>query len=64
MKQAIFSARDTRGKLYVDCSECTMGGNGSPILAGNDACAVGRRITRGLQGGCWLGDLLPDLEVK
>jgi len=60
MKQAIYSTKDSRGKLYVDCSECDRGGNGSA----KDKCACGWRTKKGMKGGCFLGTLLPDLEVQ
>lgn len=60
MKQAKYSMRDDKGKLFVDCSECDRGGNG----AAKDKCACGWRTKKGLQGGCFMGDLLPGMEVK
>ncbi len=59
MKKAKFSERDTRGKLMVDCSECTRGGNGEDA----DKCSSGARIKKGRKGGCFSGTLLPGLNV-
>ena len=58
VKVAKFSEFDTRGRLFVDCAECTRGGNG----AETDKCAFGWRIKRGKNGGCYLGSLLPTLN--
>ena len=59
MTKARFSDKDTGGKLFVDCSECTRGGNG----ADQDKCACGWRVKAGGNGGCFMGTLLPGLEV-
>jgi hypothetical protein len=58
-KVAKYSERDTRGHVYVDCSECTRGGNGKDA----DKCGAGGRIKRGDKGGCFMGTLLPDLKL-
>ena len=47
MATAKYSRTDTKGKLYVDCSECERGGNGSD----KDKCSCGWQIKRGRQGG-------------
>ncbi len=59
-KTAKHSFKDSKGKLYVDCSECTRGGNGDD----QDKCAAGWRIKRGRKGGCYMGTLLPEMNVK
>ena len=59
MKKARFSERDNKGKLYVDCSECNRGGNGKE----KDLCSCGWKIKTGRRGGCFLGTLLPGLEM-
>ena len=51
---------DTKGKLYVDCSECERGGNGSD----KDKCCCGCQVKRGRQGGCFLGTLRAGLTVS
>ena len=53
------SKKDTRGALYVDCSECTRGGNGS----NQDACPIGWKIKKGNKGGCFYGQLIQGLEL-
>lgn len=58
MKPAKFSERDTRGMLFVDCSECTRGGKGADV----DKCSAGWRVKRSNKGGCYLGSLLPELS--
>lgn len=50
----IASFYDTKGKLYVDCAECTRGGNGNDV----DKCSCGWRHKRKNKGGCFLGDLI------
>lgn len=57
--KAKFSELDTKGKLYVDCSECTRGGNGTDP----DKCSAGWRHKKGGRGGCYLGKLIDGLEV-
>lgn len=59
MKKAKYSKKDTKGKLFVDCSECERGGNGSD----EDKCSAGWKIKKGNRGGCFIGDLLSDLEI-
>jgi hypothetical protein len=59
MKKAKHSKKDTRGALYVDCSECDRGGNGTAV----DKCSCGWKVKRPKNGGCFLGTLLPGLEV-
>lgn len=58
-KKVKYSEKDTRGKLFVDCSECNRGGNGSD----KDKCSSGWKVKKGRQGGCFLGVLLADLET-
>ena len=55
-----YSRTDTKGKLYVDCSECERGGNGSD----KDKCSCGWQVKRGRQGGCFLGTLRAGLTVS
>jgi hypothetical protein len=54
------SRRDSRGMLYVDCSECTRGGNGTDP----NKCSCGWQVKRGRKGGCFVGTLMPALYVK
>ncbi len=59
MKKAKYSKKDTRGHLYVDCSECNRGGNGQDV----DKCSSGWKVKKGNNGGCFLGTLIDGLEV-
>lgn len=56
----IYSTRDSRGRLYVDCSECTRGGNGDD----KDKCSAGWTAKRGGTGGCFCGTLIPEIEER
>jgi hypothetical protein len=60
IKIAKFSEYDTRGYLYVDCTECTRGRNGQD----KDNCSAGYKLKKGHQGGCFLGTLLPTLKME
>ncbi len=51
------SALDSRGKLYVACSECVRGGNGFKT------CACGWLTKRWNGHACFLGELLDKFEV-
>ena len=57
MEKAIFSVKDNRGHLSVDCIECKKGANG------DRSCSSGARIKKGHQGSCFCGKLLEGLEV-
>ena len=46
------SKEDSRGKLWVACSECKRGGNGE------QDCSSGWKIKRGEESGCFAGELL------
>lgn len=59
MNKAKYSERDSRGELFVDCSECEKGGNGDHI----NKCASGFKIKKGKKGGCFLGILLKDFKI-
>ena len=59
MKKAKYSEKDTKGKLFVDCSECERGGNGND----KDKCSSGWKVKKGNNGGCFMGDLLANLEI-
>ena len=58
-KLAKYSERDNRGKAFIDCAECTRGGNGDDT----DKCAAGWQIKKGRKGGCFIGTLLPNLTL-
>ena len=57
--KAKFSERDNRGALYVDCTECERGSNGSD----KDKCSAGFRYKKGHRGGCYIGTLIAGLEA-
>ena len=59
MSKAKYSEKDIKGKIFVDCSECERGGNGSD----KDKCSSGWRVKKGNKGGCFMGDLLMELEL-
>lgn len=59
MKKAKYN-RNECGKLFVDCAECDRGGNGSD----KDKCSCGWMIKKGRKGGCFIGVLIPGMEVK
>ena len=48
------SYKDARGCLWVSCSECERGGNGSD----KDKCACGWKIKKFNQLGCFSGALM------
>lgn len=58
-EQAVFSERDSRGMLCVDCVECERGINGSD----KDKCSAGVRYKKGHLGSCFSGVLIAGLEV-
>lgn len=59
MKKAKYSELDTKGKMFVDCSECDRGGNGKA----EEKCSCGWKVKRGKKGGCFMGTLLGGLEI-
>lgn len=50
------SFKDSRGCLWVACSECTRGGNGTI----EDKCSAGWKIKKFNGYGCFLGQLIED----
>ncbi len=59
-KSTIYSFRDSRGALWVACSECNRGGNGKA----SDKCSTGWNCKRGGKLGCFCGTLIDGIEVK
>lgn len=55
-----YSEKDSRGRLFVDCSECDKGGNGEA----EDKCSSGWKHKKGKKGGCFMGTLISGLEIK
>jgi hypothetical protein len=49
------SFTDSRGMMFVDCSECVRGGNG------DHSCSAGARYRRPKKGGCFIGQIRPEL---
>lgn len=56
--KAKHSTRDSRGVLFVACSECKRGGNG------DESCSSGWKVKRGglEKGACFVGELLDKYE--
>jgi len=59
MTKAKHSFTDKNDKLYVACSECERGGNGTD----KDKCACGWKVKRGGKQGCFMGTLLAGLTA-
>lgn len=59
MAKAKYSEKDTKGRLFVDCSECDRGGNGGA----EDKCSSGWRTKKPKRSGCFIGELIPGLEA-
>ncbi|PSV00604.1 hypothetical protein C9J27_05565 [Photobacterium kishitanii] len=57
--KAVYSERDTRGHLTVDCVECDRGFYGSD----SDKCSAGSRYKSGGKGSCFSGTLMQGLKV-
>lgn len=56
----VYSFYDNKGKLYIDCTECNRGVNGDDI----DKCSAGVRIKKPQMGGCFIGDILPTVDLS
>jgi len=54
----INSYKDSRGHLWVACSECERGGNGSD----EDKCSSGWKCKKFNKCGCFCGILLEKLK--
>ncbi len=52
------SFRDTKNKLWVACSECNRGGNGTDP----DKCSCGWKAKRFNGSGCFIGTLMDKYE--
>ena len=55
-KKTIHSGFDTRGYLYVACSECVRGGNG------DHSCGAGGQHKRFHGEMCFSGEPLPEVK--
>jgi hypothetical protein len=60
MKKAIYSEKDSRGMVVVDCIECERGRNGSD----SDKCSAGFRHKKGNKGSCFSGELISTLSIE
>lgn len=56
----VASFYDKRGKLYVDCTECERGKNGSD----KEKCSAGIRIKKPQIGGCFSGIIIPEIDLS
>ncbi|WP_199883664.1 hypothetical protein [Anaerosinus massiliensis] len=54
------SFKDSRGHLWVACSECDRGGNGSA----NDKCSAGWKHKKFRGEGCFCGDLIEKFKKE
>lgn len=54
------SFKDKRGGLWVACSECERGGNGSD----SDKCSCGGRVKKFNQRGCFSGTLMGKYKAQ
>ena len=52
----INSFYDTKGKLWIACSECDRGGNGSD--KDKDKCSCGHKVRKFNGLGCFGGNLM------
>jgi len=48
------SFKDSRGALWVACSECERGGNGND----SDKCSTGGKVKKFNKSGCFSGTLM------
>mgnify|MGYP000954766861 FL=1 len=49
---------DCKGKLYIDCAECEIGGNGNDP----NKCSNGWNQKKIRRGGCYNGILMSEFE--
>ena len=56
----MYSEKDSRGHLVVDCSECERGGNGSDV----DKCSCGWKIKKPHIGSCFVGTLMEKYLIE
>ena len=56
----IASFYDSEGTLFVDCTECERGMNGSD----KDKCSSGMRCKKPLLGYCCLGTLISSIDKQ
>lgn len=56
----VFSFYDNKGKLHVDCTECVRGINGPDE---DDCCSAGYRYKKGGVAGCFIGEILPTVDL-
>ena len=51
---------DRSKRLFIDCSECKKGGNGTEIKG----CMIGHRIIKPREYGCFTGELLDTITSE
>lgn len=59
-KKKIYSKVDTRGILFIDCSECECGGNGN----NTEKCSSGWHIKKGNIWGCFCGEPMEKIKSQ
>lgn len=57
-RPTLHSKPDSRGVMFVDCSECSRGGNG------NQDCSSGWQVRKPKRGGCFMGEVLFELKER
>jgi hypothetical protein len=56
----VASFYDNKGKLYVDCTECERGANGSD----SDKCVAGWKYKKPNTAGCFIGTIIPSIDLS
>ena len=56
----VYSFYDKKGMLYIDCAECTRGGNGND----KDSCSAGFRYKKPGVAGCFNGTIMPNVDLS
>jgi len=59
-REEMHSFKDSKGRLWVACSECNRGGNGSD----KDKCGAGWQFKRFNGSGCFCGELLDKFKPE
>ena len=59
MSKKVNSFKDTKGALWVACSECERGGNGND----KDKCSSGFKVKKFNGLGCFLGTLISGIKI-
>lgn len=56
----MYSCYDSKGKLWVDCTECERGKNGTD----DSPCSSGYKVTKGNTCGCFAGTMIEGTTTK